>query len=65
MQCPVCKQDMKKVSENHHYHCNNAGCGICYCNGVRYQFFSRAEETYCPKDSEWKKEFFFKTGNLA
>jgi hypothetical protein len=62
MQCPTCKQDMKKVGENH-YHCKM--CGACSCNGIRYQYFIRSEEAYCPQDKDWKKDPWIKTANLA
>ena len=62
MNCQKCNKDMDLVGKNH-FHCQE--CGECHCNGIRFQFFMREEETYCPQDKDWKKDPFFKTGGLA
>jgi len=62
MKCPTCDKDMVVVG-NSHWHCQD--CNYCNCNGMRYQFFIRTDETYCPKEQDWKKDAWLKTGNLA
>jgi hypothetical protein len=59
MKCPICKQDMKQVAENH-YHCD---CSVCLCHGKQYNWFQRKEQLHCP--DYWNREFWLKTGNLA